>query len=162
MKKLNLKTKNYTSKGITLIALVITIIVMLILAAVSITMAVNGGLFGYAGNAAKETEKARNEELEYGNVEDNLNYEGLITKYAIVYGDVNLDGKVNTRDPNMLSLFIAGDLELSEHAKTNADVNLDGVIDQTDLEILKRGALRPGTSNYIALPYTGELFWLDE
>ena len=35
-------------KGITLIALIITIIVMLILVAVTINMAVNGGLFGYA------------------------------------------------------------------------------------------------------------------
>ena len=72
MKKINLKNKNHTShiphrtsdyRGITLIALVITIIVMLILAAVSITMAVNGGLFGYAKNASQETEKARDKEL---------------------------------------------------------------------------------------------------
>ena len=41
--------------GITLIALVITIIVMLILATVSIRIAVNGGLFGYAGKAVSET-----------------------------------------------------------------------------------------------------------
>ena len=41
------KGKN-TAKGITLIALVITIIVMLILVAVTISMALNGGLFGYA------------------------------------------------------------------------------------------------------------------
>ena len=51
-----------TNKGITLIALVITIIVMLILVAVTINMAVNGGLFGYAGNAARETEEAKEQE----------------------------------------------------------------------------------------------------
>ena len=71
MKKLNLTKTNknhtshfppHTSKGITLIALVITIIVMLILAAVSITMAVNGGLFGYAQNASAETEDAKVQE----------------------------------------------------------------------------------------------------
>ena len=55
----NLKNKN----GITLIALVITIIVMLILAGVTITMAVNGGLFDYAKRAGEETEIARDEEL---------------------------------------------------------------------------------------------------
>lgn len=49
-------------KGITLIALVITIIVMLILVAVTITMAVNGGLFGYAQNASKETNDAMTNE----------------------------------------------------------------------------------------------------
>lgn len=53
-------------KGITLIALVITIIVMLILVAVTITMAVNGGLFGYAQNAKTETEKARDAEQNLG------------------------------------------------------------------------------------------------
>ena len=59
------------NKGITLIALIITIIVMLILVAVTITMAVNGGLFGYAGNAARDTELAKQEEqqLETGQIE---------------------------------------------------------------------------------------------
>ena len=46
-------------KGITLIALIITIIVMLILAAVTINIAVNGGLFGYAGKATSDTVKAK-------------------------------------------------------------------------------------------------------
>ena len=53
------KTKDLkTSKGITLIALVITIIVMLILVAVTISMAVNGGLFEYAGKAVGDTNNA--------------------------------------------------------------------------------------------------------
>ena len=42
-----------TQKGITLIALVITIIVMLILVAVTISMAINGGLFEKAGKATR-------------------------------------------------------------------------------------------------------------
>ena len=54
-----LKNKN----GITLIALVITIIVMLILVAVTINIAVNGGLFSYAGKATSDTEKAKQDEL---------------------------------------------------------------------------------------------------
>ena len=56
-----------SQKGITLIALIITIIVMLILVAVTITMAVNGGLFGYAKNAATETEAAKTQEESIGN-----------------------------------------------------------------------------------------------
>lgn len=55
-----------SQKGITLIALVITIIVMLILVGVSITMAVNGGLFQYAGDAAKGTNEAKTQESELG------------------------------------------------------------------------------------------------
>ena len=45
-------------KGITLIALVITIIVMLILVGVTITMALNGNLFNYAKDATKRTNEA--------------------------------------------------------------------------------------------------------
>ena len=41
-------------RGITLVALVITIIVMLILLGVTITIALNGGLFGYAKNAVDQ------------------------------------------------------------------------------------------------------------
>ena len=46
------------SKGITLIALVITIIVMLILVVVTIRISTKGGLFDYAGKAARETKDA--------------------------------------------------------------------------------------------------------
>ena len=57
------KTRKFnTNKGITLIALVITIIVMLILVAVTISMAVNGGLFEYAGKATGDTNNAIREE----------------------------------------------------------------------------------------------------
>lgn len=48
--------------GITLIALIITIIVMLILVGISISMAVNSGLFGYAGNAVGETQNSIKQE----------------------------------------------------------------------------------------------------
>lgn len=62
-----------SQKGITLIALVITIIVMLILVSVSITMAINGGLFKNAGQAAKETNEAKEAEgnLSSGKVQIN-------------------------------------------------------------------------------------------
>jgi len=52
-----------TQKGITLIALIITIIVMLILVGVSVTVALNGGLFNTAQNAKEQTEVERDEEL---------------------------------------------------------------------------------------------------
>ena len=50
-------------KGITLIALIITIIVMLILVGVSVTVALNGGLFSQAQQAVGETETERDKEL---------------------------------------------------------------------------------------------------
>ena len=49
-------------KGITLVALVITIIVMLILVGVSVTVALNGGLFDTAKDATEKTDAALTEE----------------------------------------------------------------------------------------------------
>ena len=53
-----------TQKGITLIALIITIIVMLILVGVSVSVALNTGLFKSAQGAAKNTEAERLKETE--------------------------------------------------------------------------------------------------
>ena len=69
-------------KGITLIALVITIIVMLILVAVTITMAVNGGLFEYAGRAGTQMNGAIVNEQELANLEANMTVNELINKYT--------------------------------------------------------------------------------
>ena len=49
-------------KGITLVALVITIIVMLILVGVSVTVALEGGLFDSAKAAGNQYEAAAKEE----------------------------------------------------------------------------------------------------
>ena len=51
------KGKLKGNKGITLIALIITIIIMLILAGVTINVALNGGLFDTANTAVKDTER---------------------------------------------------------------------------------------------------------
>lgn len=59
---MNKNEKNRQNSGITLISLVITIIVMLILVGVSINLAVNGGLFEYAGNAVGDTKNAIKQE----------------------------------------------------------------------------------------------------
>ena len=70
------------NKGITLIALIITIIVMLILVAVTISMAVNGGLFEYASNAGTQTNAAISAEQEFANLDSNLTVDQLIYKYT--------------------------------------------------------------------------------
>jgi len=70
MRKTNEQNSKYEipkiNNGITLIALVITVIVMLILVAVTITMAVNGGLFGKATSAGLETNRSVIAEQELG------------------------------------------------------------------------------------------------
>ncbi len=58
------KEKLKTKRGITLIALVITIIVMLILVAATVTVALNEGLFQSAKKATADTEAAREAESE--------------------------------------------------------------------------------------------------
>ena len=81
-KKLREGTNDCNQKGITLIALVITIIVMLILVAVTITMAVNGGLFEYAQRAGTQTNAAVEAEQEFANLEANMTVDELIDKYT--------------------------------------------------------------------------------
>ena len=66
--KTNSNTKHQTltsNVAITLIALVITIIVMLILVGVTVSIAINGGLFGTAKKAVTKTEEAKDSELRF-------------------------------------------------------------------------------------------------
>jgi len=60
----------YGYKGITLIALIITIIVMLILAAVTINIVVNGGLFNQASKASDLTQEASYKEALQADIAD--------------------------------------------------------------------------------------------
>ena len=63
------------SKGITLIALIITIIVLLILATISIQALTNTGLIKKADNAKENMEKAEIEQgIKLNEYEDQLNY----------------------------------------------------------------------------------------
>ena len=55
---------------------------MLILVSVTITMAVNGGLFGYAKNAAVETNTQLEAEKDLANVPAGQDYNFLIDKYT--------------------------------------------------------------------------------
>ena len=103
--------KKFTKeKGITLIALIITIIVMLILVAVTISVALNGGLFEKARNAAEQTQLEANKEslqhaiisamgidgvinfTELNNEAENL---GFTVKASRVYGKDGYIYKVN-------------------------------------------------------------------
>lgn len=89
---------------------IITIIVMLILVGVTISAAINGKLFDTAKKAAKDTEKAKQEEIEdIKNVEDKIDeilgvttndkVEDIISKpvegetevYAIIFSDGTME-----------------------------------------------------------------------
>ena len=100
------------NKGITLIALVITIIVMLILVVVTIRISTKGGLFDYAGKAARETKDAIADEkdiadgkitiggVKYNSIDEYLakyKTEPIPTteSYVGYYADINDDGTVD-------------------------------------------------------------------
>ena len=80
--------KTKSKKGITLVSLVITIIVMLILVAVTITMAINGGLFDYAQKAVDDMENvmAREDEV-ISELEEyiNSNQENVKSEHNSIY-----------------------------------------------------------------------------
>lgn len=64
MNEINVRDKSNASKGITLIALIITIIVLLILAAISIaTLTGENGILRKASTAGEETKKAEYKEV---------------------------------------------------------------------------------------------------
>lgn len=88
MKKLN-------NKGITLIALVITIIVMLILAGVTLNISINGGLLTQAQNSKiqtdREVEKEQLSSMVLGALDDNANFDIGLMKLPV--GAKWIDGK---------------------------------------------------------------------
>ena len=62
MKKIGEKNATNLNKGITLISLIITIIVMLILVGATIGVALNGGLFNIAKQATEKAEIEKEKE----------------------------------------------------------------------------------------------------
>ena len=83
-----------SNQGITLIALIITIIVMLILVGVSISIALNTGLFDSAGKATQDYKTAQEAEQELGSGKVNISgttyeniddYEAEVQKEKITF-----------------------------------------------------------------------------
>ena len=100
-------------KGITLIALIITIIVMLILVGVTINVALNGGVFDTANKATSDTEKhliydqilgvmkltdngTINVKETHSNAEAVLGNQGMITSQLGADGIFTVTGKIET------------------------------------------------------------------
>ena len=73
-----------SSKGITLVALVITIIILLILAGVTLSIVFNDGLIGKSQNAV---EKYSNEQEKENHLLDNF-----MNRVDIIWHEYNLDG----------------------------------------------------------------------
>ena len=139
-----MKTKLKTSKGITLIALVITIIVLLILAGVSIAMLIGeNGILSQAQRAKSETENAQ--KTEENTLSDYENYLSQATNGGFVEGKgvnapvlgenmelVSYNEETGNWDTNNSSSsydYIAGEEEKDNNKSrwANARVTIDGV-----------------------------------
>lgn len=94
-------------KGITLVALIITIIVMLILVGVSISVALNGDLFGKAKGATKDTRTAQiNEAIALAKADIFADYYDGTKTEQLTGSDV--EGKINKYlDGSGLSVTVA-------------------------------------------------------
>jgi len=99
-----------SQKGITLIALIITIIIMLILVGVTISMAINGGLFDYAGKAVGDMKNAIAYEKELSN--------GRIKIGGVWYDSINdfVQGIVSG-DQTEQDIIITGELREAADGK---------------------------------------------
>lgn len=58
------------------------------------------------------------------------------TDFIPMIGDLNYDNSVDGLDLVMLSNYLIGNQELTEHQKLMADINQDGVVDELDLQAL--------------------------
>ena len=113
-------------KGITLIALVITIIVMLILVGVTVTVALNGGLFSTAQKAVGDTESERDDELALSDekVEINGEWYNSIDEYLEGSGITMLEGNGQTYytlAPTTLSFRSSADINDFQEVQINGE-----------------------------------------
>ena len=60
------------------------------------------------------------------------------TTETVIFGDVNLDGKVDISDAVLLNKTVAGTISLSESAQKNADCDGDGETGSNDAVVLLR------------------------
>lgn len=104
---------------------------------------------GYLSNTTITTPLNVNQESVFLS---NLNYDvtyangATITKEAVLVGDVNKDGYVNTEDSKIVANYIIGKQSLTSSQRIAADVNNDGNIDLHDC--IKLEEFSDGNINY--------------
>ena len=94
-------------KGITLVALIITIIVMLILVGVTISVALNGGLFTKAGEARDKTKAEQvKEAIQLARADILANYyDGTISQES------EISSKLNTSFEKLIKDYLPDELD---------------------------------------------------
>lgn len=98
------KKRDKKNKGITLNSLVITVIVMIILAGVSINIVVNGDIFNYAEKAAEDTNNAiEKEKYELAKIEDIIKQNGELVNQVTDAKPGVLEGTGTQNDPYVIN-----------------------------------------------------------
>ena len=157
------KDKNMRNKGITLIALVITIIILLILAGISIAMLIGeNGILNQANNAKSKTEEAKEDELrrltqaEATTHLENYSYKGMYNGKEMTvtipagFAVSQVDGE-NTIDDGLVII----------DSKGNEFVWVPVRRDEFDIEFVRRAGYQSGnlqeyTDQYGEADATGE------
>ena len=110
-------------KGITLVALIITIIVMLILVGVTINVALNGGLFKKAKEAVIKTEVQQIEEqlmIKKASLLTDSEIDGT-TGYNITIDDLDISAELKNKYRNKLSISSDGKLQYNANNCTEEE-----------------------------------------
>ncbi len=128
-------TKN--SKGITLIALVVTIIVLLILAGVSVTTLIgNNGILTQAQNAKKETEKSgTKEQVKIAVIGSMATEKGEINKTALQKELEELGAEIETEDGNINNIPVIikigqEEYQITEDGDVLTGANIENIADK--------------------------------
>ena len=67
-----------------------------------------------------------------------FNTNSLATIKTVAFGDVDLNGKLENADSDMLKQYLEGRIELNEQQLENANVNLDEIIDNVDIQLIRK------------------------
>ena len=113
-----------TQKGITLIALIITIVVLLILAVVTIGAVQNSGIIGHAQNATTSYNQAKANEVDFL-----AKYENEIDKYLPEDGKEDTEEKVYLGNLRLNTKYISGKGTSQQYviAYANGTVDYNGL-----------------------------------
>lgn len=156
-------------RGITLIALIITIIVLLILSGITISIAISGGLISKAKNSAKTHEMAqlkeratiKEQEIMVSNI--NYNWKTILEGVQTAFENSTRMGNIITIENEKYDIRINEDysVEIAKHGELeNTYIPRDAVLewiitsDYTGIHMLE-----DNTYEYIAETYTKEEKW---
>lgn len=123
------------NRGITLIALVITIIVLLILAGVAINLGINGGLFGQAGDAANKWKKAeKNEKDKLGEYIQDIRYWAYNESPLVTTITTTNHGTIEAQDAKGNKVVVPGGFKIASSAySTDEEVTVQtGIVIEDD------------------------------